>query len=181
MTHLPIWYLGDMPIEVCDKAFSEFMLIPPKDALMGKNSEMQNHLYRNTSIRFSTHEHWFGKKMYEFGKLANTECKWDYDISEHEAVQFAEYGIGQHYNWHTDNFPLHGGPTDRKITVIVLMNDPLDFNGGDFQIRLYKEYNAPLKKGSIIAFPSILEHKVIPVTSGFRYSATMWINGAKFR
>jgi predicted 2-oxoglutarate/Fe(II)-dependent dioxygenase YbiX len=38
-----------------------------------------------------------------------------------------------------------------------------------------------MSHGTIIAFPPILEHRVIPVTSGVRYSATMWFNGPRFR
>jgi len=49
------------------------------------------------------------------------------------------------------------------------------------KVRLYNNYTAPLEKGTIIAFPSILEHRVIPVTSSIRYSATMWFNGPRFR
>jgi PKHD-type hydroxylase len=48
-------------------------------------------------------------------------------------------------------------------------------------MRLYSEYTAPLVKGSMIAFPSILEHRVTPVLSGVRYSATMWFNGPRFK
>jgi PKHD-type hydroxylase len=94
-------------------------------------------------------------------------------------VQFAEYGPEQHYAWHTDTFALAGKPTDRKITIVCLLND--EFEGGQFQVRLYNDYTAPLEKGTIIAFPSILEHRVIPVTSGIRYSATMWFSGPRFR
>jgi PKHD-type hydroxylase len=62
-----------------------------------------------------------------------------------------------------------------------LLNDPAEFTGGEFQIRLYSEYTAPLVKGSVIAFPSFLEHRVVPVTSGVRKSATMWLRGPRFR
>jgi PKHD-type hydroxylase len=61
------------------------------------------------------------------------------------------------------------------------LNDPKEFLGGEFKVRLYQEYIAPLQKGSVVAFPSILGHCVTPVISGVRYSATMWLNGEKFR
>jgi PKHD-type hydroxylase len=94
-------------------------------------------------------------------------------------VQFAEYGPEQHYAWHTDTFTLSGKPIERKVSVVCLLND--DFEGGEFEVRLYNNYQAPLKKGTMIAFPSILEHRVVPVTSGIRYSATVWFNGPRFR
>ena len=142
MSHLPIWYLGQAPIEDCDKAFAEYMLLPTQDATMGIKSTNTDHSQRNTTIRFSDKENWFGLMMYKYALLANT---------------------------------------DRKITVICLMNDPSEFEGGELQIRLYGDFTPELKKGSLIAFPSVLEHRVTPVTKGVRYSATMWLSGPRFR
>jgi PKHD-type hydroxylase len=111
----------------------------------------------------------------------NRACQWEFHVTDNENIQFAEYGPEQHYHWHVDVFPLSGLPLDRKLTVVCLLNDPAEFTGGEFQIRLYSEYTAPLVKGSVIAFPSFLEHRVVPVTSGVRKSATMWLRGPRFR
>jgi PKHD-type hydroxylase len=181
MSHLPIWYLGEVPIEECDKAFSDLLAITPKDATMGKDGEAKDHLTRSTTVRFAPKDHWFGQVMLKFGNLANANCNWGWNIDNYEAIQFAEYGEGQHYHWHVDNFPLSGASIDRKVSVVCLMNDPSEFEGGVLQFRLYEEYTPELKKGSIIAFPSVVEHRVLPVTKGIRYSATMWINGPRFR
>jgi PKHD-type hydroxylase len=179
--HQPIWYMGQIPTDVCNLATAEYMQIEPRDATMGKDGSERSHLNRNTTVRFAQPDHWFGNMMRGYGLKANQECGWDFAIAEHEAVQFAHYGVGQHYDWHVDNFPLAGGPTDRKVTVICLMADPSEFEAGELQLRLYSEYTAPLVKGSVIAFPSILEHRVVPVTSGVRTSATMWLSGPRFR
>jgi PKHD-type hydroxylase len=148
---------------------------------MGVDGKELAHAHRNTEVRFAPDDYWFSRNMREFALTANSACKWDYLIEGQEAIQFAKYGPEQHYNWHVDNFPLCGRDTDRKVTVVCLLNDPTEFAGGDFQIRLYSEYTAPLGKGSMIAFPSILEHRVVPVLSGTRYSATMWLNGPRFK
>lgn len=179
--HLPLWYMGQLPVEVCDLAMAEYMAIPPRDATMGANGEEISHLNRNTTVRFAQPDHWFGNMMRGYGHKANKECGWDYDITDHEAVQFAHYGVGQHYGWHVDNFPLAGLPVDRKVSVVCLMSDPSEFEAGELQLRLYSEYTAPLVKGSVIAFPSVIEHRVTPVTAGLRASATMWLNGPRFR
>ena len=179
--HQPIWYMGQIPADVCDLATAEYMQLEPKDATMGKDGSELSHINRNTTVRFAQPDHWFGNMMRGYGLKGNQECGWDFDITDHEAVQFAHYGVGQHYGWHVDNFPLAGAPTDRKVTVICLMADPSEFEAGELQIRLYSEYTAPLVKGSVIAFPSILEHRVVPVTSGVRTSATMWLSGPRFR
>ena len=65
--------------------------------------------------------------------------------------------------------------------MVCLLNDPTEFEGGAFVMRLYSEYFPDLVKGSNIAIPSILEHQVIPVTSGIRKSATIWTYGPRFK
>jgi PKHD-type hydroxylase len=170
-----------MPTELCDKASEEYMLIEPRDASMGKAGDQKDHTFRNTTVRFADQFHWFGLELLKFGHGANEECKWGFETDSFEAVQFAEYGVGQKYNWHVDNFPLSGSDKDRKLTVVCMMSDPEDFEGGELQVRLYGDFTPPMKKGTIIAFPSILQHQVTPVTKGVRYTATMWISGPRFK
>lgn len=179
--HQPIWHLGQIPTEVCDLASAEYMQLQSRDATMGANGDELSHANRNTTVRFAPPDHWFGNMLRGYGLRANKECAWGFDITDHEAVQFAQYGVDQHYDWHVDNFPLAGLPTDRKVSVVCLMNDPSEFEAGEFQVRLYADYTAPLVKGSVIAFPSILQHRVVPVTAGLRMSATMWLSGPRFK
>jgi PKHD-type hydroxylase len=181
MSHLPLWYLGKVEPEICDKVIAELSKQPERDATMGVNGEETNNQQRNTSIVFASQDFWFSQTMEQFAHEANKVCCWDYLIDSREAIQFAKYGVNQHYGWHVDTFPLSGQLTDRKVSVVCLLNDPSEFEGGQFQARLYQEYTVPLEKGSMIAFPSSIEHRVIPVTSGFRYSATMWLHGPRFR
>jgi PKHD-type hydroxylase len=159
----------------------EFVGANPQVATMGKTGETQDKVNRDTAVVFAPFDHWLSTHFSELANIANETCEWKYFVTQREAIQFATYGVGQHYNWHTDTFTLSGKEYDRKITVVCLLNDPTEFEGGEFELRLYNEYKAPLKKGSVIAFPSILEHRVTPVTKGVRYSATMWLSGPRFR
>ncbi len=179
--HLPLWIIGKIPNEICDAATKEFELIKSQDASMGLNSETIEHKQRKTSVRFAPSDHWFGGIMFEHAINSNKKAGWDYKIDSHEAVQYAQYGPEHHYDWHTDTFTLSGAPTDRKVSVVCLMNDPSEFEGGEFQVRLYNDYLAQLGKGSLIAFPSILYHRVTPVISGLRMTATIWTSGPRFR
>ena len=181
MAHLPIWFLGQVPAALCDAAVAEFSAIPVKEASMGIEADVKDTRTRNTAVCFAPQNHWFGGVLLQHGVQANKAMQWDFEITANEDVQFASYGPEQHYQWHTDTFFLSGRPTDRKVTVVCLLNDPSEFEGGEFQIRLYQEYAAPLTKGTMIAFPSFLEHRVVPVTSGLRKSATMWLSGPRFR
>lgn len=181
MAHLPLWYMGDAHPEMCDKMLEEFASGALKNAAMGIEGEVVDSKHRNTSVVFTPFDHWFASVLEAHAFTANQECKWDYEINQREAVQVAKYGVDQHYGWHVDNFPLAGNPTDRKVSVVCLLNDPSEFEGGELQLRLYQEYTAPLKKGSIIAFPSVIEHRVTPVIKGSRYTATQWFTGPRFR
>jgi hypothetical protein len=173
--------MGQIPPAVCDLATAEYMQIEPIDATMGANGEERSHLNRNTTVRFAGQDHWFGDMLRSHGLKANKECGWDFDITGHEAVQYAHYGPEQHYGWHVDNFVLAGLPVDRKVSVVCLLSDLSEFEAGELQIRLYSDYIAPLVKGSVIAFPSVLHHRVTPVVAGLRASATMWLNGPRFK
>jgi PKHD-type hydroxylase len=179
MAHLPIWYLGKLDNDTCNQAIAELSGIDMRDAAIGIDGAELNKKTRDTNVRFAERDFWLAKDLSNLAMQANTECRWNYDITSSENVQFAEYGPEQHYAWHTDTFTLSGNPVERKITVVCLLND--EFEGGKFQLRLYNDYDAPLEKGTMIAFPSILEHRVVPVTSGIRYSATMWFSGPRFR
>jgi PKHD-type hydroxylase len=179
MSHLPIWYLSTLTPEECDRVVAELCVLEGRDATMGVGGEEHNHQTRNTTVRFADQTYWLADTFERLALDANRICGWEYHITGRECVQFAEYGPEQHYAWHTDTFALSGQPIDRKVTVVCLLND--DFTGGDFEVRLYSDYKAPLEKGSVIAFPSILEHRVTPVLTGTRRSATLWLNGPRFR
>lgn len=179
MSHLPIWYLGKIESEICDQVIEELSGPSLRDAAMGVDGVDIDKLTRNTSVTFAEENYWLSERFATFAAQANQNCGWDFIVTGKENVQFAEYGVDQHYAWHTDTFPLSGKPTDRKVSVVCLLND--EFEGGEFELRLYNDYPVPLEKGTIIAFPSMLEHRVKPVTSGKRYSATMWFYGPKFR
>jgi PKHD-type hydroxylase len=177
-----ITHLGQIPPEVCDVAFKEFTAEAGIDATMTADGTQRNHDQRNTTIRFIDEWHWLSGIMFQHGQQANRFMKWDFKIDCWERIQFAEYLKDQHYDWHIDTFLLSGRPIDRKVSVVCLLNDPEEFEGGELQFELDGEVIVPeLKKGSVIAFPSFLLHRVTPVTQGKRYSATMWLNGPAFK
>jgi PKHD-type hydroxylase len=185
MTHQSIWFLNKLPEETCDRATKEFELIPTKDAAMGIDGELTKHTGRDTTICFVPPNNWFTDIMYEFGVQSNKICGWNFDITTHENIQYATYEPGQHYDWHIDTFFLslpEKSSTDRKVTVVCLMNDVSEFEEGELQIGIGgSDYTVPLEKGSIVAFPSFLYHRVIPIKSGVRKSSTMWLSGPRFR
>lgn len=179
MNHLPLWYMAQLGDEMCDRVVEELAVVEAKEATMGVDGAETNLTTRKTKVRFADAGYWLEGIFDRLAIEANRQCGWEFHLTGAERVQFAEYAEDNHYTWHVDTFPLSGQPLDRKITVVCLLND--EFTGGDFEVRLYSDYKARLQKGTMIAFPSFLEHRVLPVLSGTRYSATMWFNGPRFR
>jgi PKHD-type hydroxylase len=103
---------------------------------------------------------------------------WAYHLHRLERVQMSQYGIGGHYEWHMDSKePING--EQRKLSISILLND--DFKGGGLVIHPNKDENVLKYQGDIVVFPSFLQHKVLPVTDGTRYSAVSWAYGPTFR
>jgi PKHD-type hydroxylase len=97
-----------------------------------------------------------------------------------EALQFTEYtSPGGKYSSHIDRI-VHGNI--RKLSIVVQLSDPSDYEGGDFQT-FFSDLpdNLPKDRGTVLVFPSYVVHAVTPVTRGTRHSLVGWINGKPFR
>lgn len=114
---------------------------------------------------------------------ANSEAGWGFALSGLEDVQIGRYSVDGHYDWHTDD-GIGSSPTYRKLSFVLLLNDPSEYEGGVLEIESFNKdriYTKEMKCGSVIVFPSCLKHRVTPVTKGTRYSAVGWASGPYFR
>ena len=173
------YFLSQIPSVLCDIFVKEMEQLEPMDAQMNPEGNMMT---GHTIVRAADHWSWFGAILYQNGLEANCKEGWEFIVDSQEQVQLATYEEGMHYNWHVDTFLLSGKPHDRKVTVVCLMNDPSEFEGGELQLNINGQIlEAQLKKGSVIVFPSYILHRVTPVTKGVRKSAVMWLNGPAFK
>ena len=78
----------------------------------------------------------------------------------------------------------------RKLSMTVNLNPPGAYEGGnlkfDFGMHIQKEVRFHeceeiRPQGSIIIFPSFMDHCVTPVTRGERFSLVLWTVGPPFR
>ena len=70
----------------------------------------------------------------------------------------------------------------RKLSVVLQLSNPEDYTGGDLVINPGGELLYPDKtQGTVIFFPSILQHEVTPLESGNRYSIVSWISGPPWK
>jgi PKHD-type hydroxylase len=139
-------------------------------------------------------------------RQANIEAGWRYDLQAAETVQYTRYQPQGYYRWHIDGnqdhhaarkflanvsqpIPLNVTPFPefqglvRKLSGTVNLSHPEDYEGGQLQIRCYDRLHIfnDSPRGSMVIFPSFMEHQVTAVTSGERHAAVMWYNGYPLR
>lgn len=129
--------------------------------------------------------HWIFEKLKSITESINNEF-FQYDLTGFRTIQYTKYNnVDDHYSHHKDMlfdafFPEDHGLT-RKLSVILFLSDPSEYTGGEFELHGNSEFIIEQKKGRIIAFPSFMMHRVIPVKSGERSSLVFWVLGPKFK
>jgi PKHD-type hydroxylase len=123
--------------------------------------------------------------VFQYIQSANKNAGWNFDITGMEDVQLGKYIDGGFYDWHMDTFAPDEGNFQRKLSCVVQLTDPDTYEGGDLVLKTGKNdtdlYTFTRKRGSVIVFPSMVYHKVTPVTRGTRYSAVAWMRGQAFK
>jgi PKHD-type hydroxylase len=165
----------------CDAIIQQALAVPSQEGVLdSKNNPSYQHV-RKSSVRFIDNEPalgWLFLKLRNLALHANQSYRFDF-LGFRERLQVAEYGVGDHFDWHLD---LTAGPSSlRKLSISVLLSDPADFEGGDLEFFRTPAAPGDRSRGLAIVFPSFLPHRVTPVTSGKRLSLVVWVAGPPFR
>ena len=139
-------------------------------------------------------EQWIYDMIWPYMEHANEDAGWGYHIKAAESNQITRYEKGGYYSFHSDGLgdklSVYKEPDKpfmnshvRKLSMSIFLND--DFEGGDFEFASYSKEQcivSPIKpeRGSLVVFPSAIEHRVTPVTKGTRYSLVTWFLGPPF-
>lgn len=182
-----IWE-GILSKELCDAIILESDKLNYGEGLIGGgyHPSAYNKEIRNTNIAFFERFHWIEGICLNYAAAANLSSGWNFELSCPESVQYAKYFPDQHYIPHRDSIIRNDNNDMRKISVSIQISDPNDYEGGDLIIghedsNEYVAIDQFKKRGSVIVFPSIVKHGIMPVTRGVRHSAVCWIHGPKFR
>ena len=131
-------------------------------------------------IRYTQESAWLYDKLAFIARQVNGQF-YGFDLyGFSEDFQFTVYrDEGSHYTWHQD----HGtGAAPRKLSMVVQLSNPDEYEGGELQIFSKNEPTDVFKaKGNVVAFPSYMLHRVTPVTKGVRRSLVVWITGPSFK
>ena len=123
------------------------------------------------------------QNLFIAAKMCN-HLSWNFNIKQVENnMKLLEYKTGNFYTWHSDF--NSGKSSRRKLTAIIQLSDPNDYIGGDLEMAIQEldtleYYNLPKEKGTLLIFPSLLFHRITPITMGTRHSIQEFILGDTF-
>lgn len=176
----------------CDMVVQKALMLPPVAGQIGlQGSQVINQEIRRSQVR------WIPRRNHDFDFLFEAltdfayECNkfaFGFDLTTFNDVQFTEYDASYkgHYDWHMDT---NWGLTthfQRKLSMVLQLSPTENYTGGDLEFlqddcNILPDAQAIRQKGTIVAFPAFLKHRVTPVTSGKRYSIVTWVEGPNFR
>jgi PKHD-type hydroxylase len=182
--HFNYYYFEDgFTPEECDKIIALAEALPKQaGTTVGQLEEVVSD-YRKSVISWVPQEpeyFWLYDKITNMAQIANSSM-WNYDIWGYDDdLQYTRYyDDGGHYDWHADLGP---GISNRKLSCVIQLSDPEDYEGGDLQLNPGGGVTTiPKKRGQVTFFSSFVLHRVTPVVSGTRISLVTWLAGANLR
>lgn len=176
------WYVPNAIADVsCDQMIEKFDLKCVEKAKIGFDQETgsTNPSVRNVNTLQISHELGIGATLAGMGMNINQQS-WQFDITNSDQSEYLKYDVNGHYQTHVDTFCLPNSNRTRKLTVLAFLND--DFEGGKFYLdNGYEKIYPEQDKGTVLVFPSFINHGVEPVTNGIRRSIVTWLIGPWFK
>jgi len=178
--------------QTCERIVSLAKLLPEAEAKIGsgEDSGKVNNEIRRSKLR------WINGVMPDFKELyldiidmfrESNRIAFGVDLWHLHEIQFTEYKAEDQgfYNWHIDTMFQDPKPSQRKLSMVVQLSDPADYEGGQLELQPWFMEPPPADKlknqGSVVVFPSLLHHRVTQVTKGTRYSLVAWMEGPTWR
>jgi PKHD-type hydroxylase len=176
--------------ETCAKILELGLQLPVQDAIIGLNNGHVDNNWRRSKVRFIQKTNpdfaFLFDAMWKMAVEANDQW-FKVHISKMDYIQLAEYDssyLGE-YKKHHDVFWLNNDPEyHRKITAVVQLSDPGEYDGGNLEFIDVGAHPSPddiRNQGSVVFFPSFILHQATQVTRGIRYSLACWFDGPKWR
>ena len=197
------YFKNAIPSNVCNNIIDLGLKSKIKKSLTLKEANYGIKDESRDSLNGELTNQWIYDMLYPYLDEANKSAGWNFEVDWSETLQFTVYKEGGHYHWHRDAgidssyaYKEDRGENFkgkiRKISMTLLLNDPKNFEGGDLEfdygrndlgetegtIEICKEARS---QGTLIFFPSFINHRVTPVKKGTRYSLVMWTIGQPFK
>lgn len=181
---------GAFTPEECAKILEDGLKLEAKDAALGVAGMSENVStdYRRSKTRFiqsnDPNFEWLFDRIWKMGLRVNREW-FNFHITNLSFIQLAEYDESYQgeYKKHQDVFWINNDQYHRKLTCVIQLTDPSEYEGGDFEVYDVTEYpdaSSIKQQGTAIFIPSFITHAALPVTKGRRYSLAVWFEGPKW-
>tara|TARA_B100000131_G_C17891223_1_gene522370 strand:- start:57 stop:602 length:546 start_codon:yes stop_codon:yes gene_type:complete len=178
-----IWQLwsGIVTAEECDYIIKAGEEAPEEKGTVYSNPEEGDSDIRKSNISWIRNNPEIDRIQNYFFSEANRNA-YGFDVNYMPSAQFGTYGKGDFYNWHHDvNWELDS-VYDRKLSIVIQLSDPNDYEGGDFEFSsMYPQPEGFRERGSVLVFPSYIPHRVTEITKGTRKSLVNWLEGPRWR
>lgn len=184
------WYFKKaLPKNTCENIIKTYKNKKFHKGTIGvKDKTKANLKTRNTNVVFID-EPWLYREIQPFTNVANRNANWNFNLDWTEKIQFGCYRKNSHYDWHCDSTTVNKENRYRKVSTIVMLSNPSDYEGGQLKFQFRNNVDPTIEdtlvdgnlQGNIIVFPSYVWHKVEPVTKGVRYSLVTWTWGPPFK
>ena len=182
MKYYDTWYWDkEIPHEICQKLINLGRGNWNQAQTFGsaKEGTTLNNIRKSDVVWIQ--EQWVYDLIWGYMLSANEQGGWKYNIVAAENCQVTRYTKDGFYTWHKDGMGSHGEVIHgnvRKLSMSIVLNS--NYEGGGFEMRGLENKISKLEEGSIIVFPSFIEHRVAPVTKGIRYSLVVWFVGPPY-
>jgi PKHD-type hydroxylase len=176
--------------KTCEKILDLGLKKPYQEATLGVDGITVDNNWRKSKIRFihsnETEFEYLFDAIWKMGIQANREW-FNFHVTNLSYIQLAEYDSSYQgeYKKHHDVFWINNNQYHRKLTCVIQLSDPNDYEGGDFEMFDLTDSQYPNKdeirqQGTAIFLPSFITHAAHPVTKGTRYSLAVWFEGPKW-
>lgn len=174
---------AEVPEETCDRIISENSSNLMEAVVSSPSGDGNCHhlsAVRKSKVNFNVSPECF-ELCSRYTHAANRQV-YGVDITNQIECQFTMYDGNEEgfYGWHTDWGIDSSLAFDRKLSCIIVLSAPDEYEGGELQLGYDQELRKP-EKGSVFVFPSFILHQVRPVTSGKRFSLVSWAEGPPWR
>jgi len=183
MAFQSIWYTTRVPkklVDTLEESLSEY----DSNFSAGITYSGINLKSRDSKTCWIPSDHWICGFCYHHVLMSN-RTNFNYDIFgfDHDQMQYTSYSEGEYYNWHLDGGITVNSDVQRKLSVVLQLSDPDEYEGGEMQIMNEdgSMYILPKTRGTLIVFDSRARHRVRKVYSGERKSLVGWVVGPRWK
>jgi len=171
----PIWLstLKEEDVRLIERAVSGSVSVADIDTvntLAEKDEEEQGFVVHGNSITAFTQRIFSTANRMSFG----------FDIQAVSDMNYLVHKKGK--DWSTDLEWYSEYYYDKKLSLIVQMSKPDEYEGGDFELENVKLNFPELReRGTMIVFPSFMKYRITEVTKGVRKTYRSWMEGPRWR